>query len=86
MTFFLGEVLARFERSKLPEHVNTRILVLRILELKTPIKCVIPMYDHFVTLPTAGKLMSKGKRVWSINLDKPQTPYSTLNKLWSKED
>ena len=75
---FLGTVLARFERSTLPEHDGTRTIVLRILDILSPVQCVIKNYDSHISPPTSGDLLSgyyikagKGStlRPWSANLD-----------------
>lgn len=73
----LGTMMARFERSTLPEHANTRTIVLRLLESLSPIQCVLKNYDSYISLPTSGELLSghyerRGNgslRPWSSNLD-----------------
>ena len=78
----VGSALARFERSTLPEHKGTRTVVLRFLQIITPLKCVIPLYDGYVGLPKEGELHRRSKRinngrsvdklnlpVWSVNVD-----------------
>lgn len=69
-------MMVRFERSTLPEHANTRTIVLRFLECLSPVRCAINDYDSYISLPTSGDLLSghyqKGKgslRPWSTNLD-----------------
>lgn len=74
-------MLARFERSTLPEHADTRTIVLRILDTPSRAKCVISDYDYHIALPTSGELLSlhysnrkKGDyrgelQPWSANLD-----------------
>lgn len=66
----LGLVLARFERSTLPEHANTRTIFLRILEELSLIQCVLPLYDSYIMKPTPGKLLS-GRYVWGKKLHRP---------------
>ena len=73
----IGSVLARFERSTLPEHAGTRTVVLRFLKIITPVKCVIPLYDGYIRWPKEGELYQRGHRkifrpqVWSANIDQP---------------
>ena len=70
--------MARFERSTLLEHEGTRTVVLRFLEIITPVKCVIPLYDGYLSFPEEGELFQKSYRkkikdninVWSIDIDK----------------
>ena len=89
----LGSVLARFERSTLPEHKGTRTVVLRFLKIITPLSCVIPKYDKYIPCPVEGELYRRGSKfahqVWNINIDKPHPesvyqPYTTrgLQLLW----
>jgi hypothetical protein len=70
--------LARFERSTLPEHKGTRTLVLRILKIITPVKCVITLYEGHIVPPQEGKLHRRYPRnakrlkdppVWGFNID-----------------
>ena len=76
---FAGSVLARFERSTLPEHKGTRTVVLRFLKIITPVKCVIPHYDDHVCYPKEGELFRRifprfdkiNHQVWSVNIDTP---------------
>ncbi|KAF8153880.1 hypothetical protein B0H34DRAFT_661521 [Crassisporium funariophilum] len=63
---FRGTVVARFERSTFPEHANTRTLVLRILQLLTPVECVVPGYDNYIAQPEVGKLLCRQSR-WSAD-------------------
>lgn len=72
--------MARFERSMLPEHKDTRTVVLRFLKMITPIKCVMPLYDGYIPWPKEGELYHRerhyttvikpGPPVWSVNIDK----------------
>lgn len=71
-------MFARFERSTLREHADTRTIVLRILEALTPIECVLKDYDYHIAMPSPGNLLSgryqkKGSdpclQPWSANLD-----------------
>ena len=78
----VGSALARFERSILPEHKGTKTVVLRFLQIITPLESVIPLYDGYVGLPKEGELHRKSNRknigrpvdklnlqVWSVNVD-----------------
>ena len=95
---FVGRALVRFERSTLPEHKDTRTVLLRFLKITTPVNCVIPDYDDYVCFPKEGGLHRRSPRhkpeyggkkdpqVWSADIDKPN--YSThliqhgLQLLW----
>jgi hypothetical protein len=95
---FEGSVLVRFERSTLPEHEGTRTIVLRVLKIITPVKCVIPDYDGYLCCPKEGELYSRLHRVtkkfpsplnleqqvWSVNIDKSKNSLITtgLRLLW----
>ena len=91
---FVGSALVRLERSTLPDHKGTRTIVLRFLKIITPVMCVIPNYDGYISYPKEGELHQRdsrsGKlnhRVWSVNIDKPRSKYSThmqrgLQLLW----
>ena len=71
--------MARFERSTLPEHKGTRTVLLRFLKIITPVKCVIPLYDGYLSCPEEGELFQRSYykkikdkiNVWSIDIDKP---------------
>jgi hypothetical protein len=90
---FLGSLLARFERSTLPDHKGKRTVVLRFLKIITPVKRVIPLYDDYVCCPKEGELHRrrtgnfKNHQVWSVNIDTPLTKNQThmqrgLQLLW----
>lgn len=72
--------MVRFERSTLPDHKDTRTVVLRFLKIITPVQCVIPLYDGYIAWPKEGELYQKvpysfsksGPQVWSANIDKPK--------------
>lgn len=91
---FLGTVRACFERSTLPEHADTRTIVLRILEILSPVSCVVYGYDSYISLPTSGDLLSRqyGKkgdshiRPWSTNLDRGKGKQARMfSLLWPKK-
>ncbi|KAF8816989.1 hypothetical protein BYT27DRAFT_7237721 [Phlegmacium glaucopus] len=81
-TPYTGTVLARFERSTLAIHKDTRTVVLRFLKFITPVKCVMPLYDGYIGRPKEGELHQripfpkkapiKDTQVWSVNLDEPK--------------
>jgi len=86
---YTGSILARFEPSALPQHMNTRTVVLRVLQEITPVKCVIPSYDEYIVRPGPHQLYAKrfhGKlRPWCVNIDKPGVGKRTamgLNLIW----
>ena len=83
----VGSALARFERSTLPEHEGTRTVVLRILKIITPVKCVIPGYDGHVCPPKEGELFQrpgnkKILQVWSFDIDNTKIIKRGLQLLW----
>lgn len=80
LLFFIpGAVLARFEKSKLPEHMHEHVVVIRVLDILSPIKCVIPDYDFDVQMPDVGQLITKRHSLfgdyhpWSINISEGST-------------
>ena len=84
---FVGRALVRFERSTLPEHKDTRTVLLRFLKITTPVNCVIPDYDDYVCFPKEGELHKKSvyaqSHPWSANIDKPNDHmYRGLQLLW----
>ena len=91
----LGSALARFERSTLEEHKGTRTVVLRFLEIITPVKCVMPLYDGYIGQPKEGELYRRSHHntaiirddVWSINIDNPKRGIKRgLLLLWDATD
>ena len=84
----IGNALARFERSTLPEHKGTRTVVLRFLKIVTPVKCVLPLYDSHIVPPQEGELYRRTlrsfqQRVWSVNIDKQKCGLNQrLRLLW----
>ena len=89
---FLGNALVRLERSSLPDHKGTRTVVLRFLKIITPVKCVIPQYDGYISCPKEGELYQRrharskaSQNVWSVNIDEldgPTSPGPGLRLLW----
>ena len=82
----IGSALARFERSTLPEHAQTRTVVLRFLKIITPVKCVMPLYDEYIKWPKEGELFQRGlysrPHVWSANIDQPRLTTPGFQLLW----
>ena len=84
--------MARYERSTLPKHKGTRTVVLRILKIITPVKCVTPNYDGRLAPPKEGELhwriprsktVKSNPPVWSIDIDKAGVTTSrALQLLW----
>lgn len=75
---FQGTVLARFEKSDLPEHAHKRVVVTRVLDILSPVQCLIPDYDFYVQLPASGQLIARRKRTsgyrpWSIDISGEST-------------
>jgi len=90
---YTGSALARFERSTLPEHKGTRTVVLRILKIITPVKCVIPLYDGHIAPPEERELHRRYPRnlkitakldppVWSVDIDRKCVMARALQLLW----
>ena len=69
---FIGSALVRFERSTLPEHEGARTVVLRFLKIITPVKCVIPLYDGYISCPKEGELHQRRR----------QTKKKVLKRSW----
>ena len=91
---YLGTVLARFEKSTLPEHMHRRAVVLRILDILSPINCVILDYDFNVQMPEAGQLNAKRKlsgrygryHPWSLDIsDGTSSAAKCLRQLFPPE-
>ena len=85
----IGSALARFERSTLLEHKDTRTVVLRILKIITPVKCVIPSYDGHLCFPEEGSLLQKFDRTgerkyraWGFDIDNSKVIKRGLQLLW----
>ncbi|KAG6899510.1 hypothetical protein C0993_009591 [Termitomyces sp. T159_Od127] len=84
---YSGHVLLRLERSTLPEHANSRVIVLRVLKILEGPRVVIPDYDMRVPMPEEGKLLQSVSRdrrssvPYTINLDKPPGIWKNLNLL-----
>jgi hypothetical protein len=88
----VGSALVRFERSTLPDHKDTRTVVLRFLKIITSVKCVIPLYDGNIRPPKEGELYERFGRlgrtinklnppVWNANIDK-SVSLRALQLLW----
>ena len=60
--------------------MHKHVVVVRVLEILSPINCVIPDYDFHVQLPDAGQLITKRDPVfsyynpWSIDISAGLTP------------
>ncbi|GLB38770.1 hypothetical protein LshimejAT787_0506350 [Lyophyllum shimeji] len=77
---YSGRILARFERSTLPQHAGTRSVVLRVLKILDPIKSTIPGYDMYLPRPQEGALLLRPRgRVFSANLDDSRSSFRDLN-------
>ncbi|KAF7359017.1 hypothetical protein MSAN_01242400 [Mycena sanguinolenta] len=73
---YSGKALVRFELSPLPEHANSRRIVLRVIKITDPPKLRIPYYDGYLPRPNEGELVYRprqgpGSKVgpWSRSLD-----------------
>ena len=61
--------------------------MLRFLKMITPVKCVIPSYDGYISLPKEGELHQRfsggDQSVWSINIDESRSfMVPGLRLLW----
>ena len=83
--------MARFERSTLPDHKETRTVVLRFLKIITSVKCVIPLYDGNIVPPKEGELHGRSRKgideldqlAWSHGIDIDKGQYMRgLRLLW----
>ncbi|KAG6888307.1 hypothetical protein C0992_008872 [Termitomyces sp. T32_za158] len=83
---YSGHVLLRLERSTLPQHANSRVIVVRVLKILEEPKVVIPDYDMRLPLPEEGKLFPsisrdrRSKVPYTINLENP-SGWNNLNLL-----
>ena len=69
-TYLAGRIRICFERSTLPEHVGTRTVVIRVLDILDPIEPIDPAYDRRLAPPQQGELLYtlSGKAI-SFQLD-----------------
>jgi hypothetical protein len=84
--------------SMLVRHKKTRtVVVLRILKIITPVKCVIPRYDGYIVQPEEGELHRRFRSVkktakldqlvWSLNIDESKSHFTrSLRLLWDVTD
>jgi hypothetical protein len=84
----LGSALCCFERSNLPRHEGTRIAVIRIVKIISPVTCLYPNYNGPITLPVEGELVqrnyqSEGLQPFSFNVDFKK--YMDLQPLFRDE-
>ena len=85
----IGSALARFERSTLLGHKGTRTVVLRFLKIITPVTCVIPSYDGYISFPMEGELYQRRgvggpDKTWSVDIDRSKggNMVRCLRLLW----
>jgi len=70
-----GLIKVRFELSKLVEHSREPTLVMRVLDILSPIKLVVPGYEGLVMEPEVGELVRRRAtyrvpaRPWSYPLN-----------------
>jgi hypothetical protein len=84
----LGSALCCFERSNLPRHEGTRIAVIRIVKIISPVTCLYPNYNGPITLPVEGELVQRnyqhrGLQPLSFNVDLKK--YAELQMLFRDE-
>lgn len=64
--------MLRFERSRLPEHRETMALVLRVVEILTPVTLAIKGYEPRLPKPEKGGFIQRpgpglgSPRLWSV--------------------
>ncbi|KAG6879153.1 hypothetical protein C0992_004749 [Termitomyces sp. T32_za158] len=84
---YSGHVLLRLERSTLPQHANSRIIVVRVLKILEEPEVVIPDYDMRLPMPEEGELLHsisrdrRSKVPYTINLENPSGIWKNLNLL-----
>ncbi|KIM74149.1 hypothetical protein PILCRDRAFT_826517 [Piloderma croceum F 1598] len=65
---YRGTALCRFERSS----QRSRTIVMRVVRITSPVRCVIPNYNGYVPMPVEGELVRRGGgRIWSHNMANP---------------
>lgn len=64
-----GTVACRFERSTLKRHAGKRVLLLRVLKVVEPVRCVEPGYDGHIQQPLEGAFMCRRGIPVGINVD-----------------
>ncbi|KIY43650.1 hypothetical protein FISHEDRAFT_78494 [Fistulina hepatica ATCC 64428] len=64
---YIGHVIVYFEPSTLPEHKDTRTLMLRIS--RASLDSTIPSYDNWVSQPKEGRYLRHGEQMWTWDLD-----------------
>ena len=72
----VGSALTRLERSTHSDHKGTTNVVLRFIKIITPVECVIPLYDGYISCSKEGELHRKKlhwQSVWNLDLDKSQS-------------
>ena len=87
--------MVRFERSTLPDHKETRTVVLRFLNIITPVERAMPHYASKIVPPKEGELHQKFSsfpidtaveakvaKVWSLNIDEKSVMRRSLQLLW----
>lgn len=82
----LGRGILCFERSTDPVHETTRTLLLRILKITEPVKCVIPGYDGHTPEPIEGDLVrvatyGYAAKPWSCDVDIASKSMESLKYL-----
>ncbi|KAA1469291.1 hypothetical protein DENSPDRAFT_596019 [Dentipellis sp. KUC8613] len=81
--FFSGSALCCFERSTLPIHAGRRVLVVRLLELVTPLVQVAPLpADCAMDTPRVGELLTTRGRPVAVDVDRGSRCSQTLRLLW----
>ncbi|KZT09897.1 uncharacterized protein LAESUDRAFT_756119 [Laetiporus sulphureus 93-53] len=79
---YRGTILVKFERSTLPEDKGWRTLLLRVVDIVKPVKCVLPAYDEYVSRPTLGQLLQRGGRPIKFRCDSER---SSSQAAWTCE-
>ena len=82
----VGSFLAQFERSTLPDHKDSRTVVLRFLKVIQPVEYEIPDYEGRIAQPEEGELYQRSyksiPKVWSVDIDQKGILSRSLQLLW----
>ncbi|KDR78122.1 hypothetical protein GALMADRAFT_1302372 [Galerina marginata CBS 339.88] len=87
-----GRILVKLEWSTLVAHSKNPTLVLRVLDVLTPVRCVVEGgYDEFMAPPTPGQLIakkrsrSKNYNPWTLRLDVRSKSKRSIAEYLSQE-
>ncbi|KAG6878606.1 hypothetical protein C0992_007853 [Termitomyces sp. T32_za158] len=81
---YTGRLVLRFERSTLPVHTKGNFVVLRVLKILDPIKCVYPHYDGRIPEPLVDNLLISprgGPRAYNLDRTRSNFRLETLPSI-----